>query len=344
MSERSTHHHHPPAHSQPPQGLTFHGYQPEADAHRPTNARRQDSAICHLIRPGTAKEASSLVRPSEPDVASSHRSPDSSRHSTSPTSPGHVLSHSRAPALPTTSHEHVTTSSTPYPQAAPELSNRTHSPLHSDSPQASSTRQTKYNVRFAANHTPENMPSAQRPRHSPPPPVAVQPTEMAPPQEAPERPATPQAEPVRPPVIDRSQIISIIMGHQNGNSQPEPHVDEGVERCPGCGEAWSRTPANAAVLLGHKQVQTHHDYARNMDNYHENLRQFEKENGEAFDQWKKKHSQCPVAPVAPPQANTPAGHSSKRKSEGLHEDVSRKRPTLNGHAATAPPVQSTTPT
>lgn len=336
-SERSNHIH-PSAQTQSHPGTTFNA---DPDSHRPTNSRRQDSAISHLGRPDPAKEISSLVRPSEPDVASSHRSPNSSQHSTSPTTAGHVLSHlhSSAPAPPSTAREHVTSSLTlSHLQAAPELSNRTLSPLQPDPSHSSSARQAKYNVRFAPNHTPETMPSAQRPRQGTPPSVTAPASDTA------EQAATPQAEPVHPPKDLRSQVLNSLLRVPEKNSHSDSNIHEDVERCSSCNEAWSPMPINAAALAGLKPVQTVWDIARDIEARQGITRQQERENAEAFEQWKKKHSQCPVVPNSPPQSSAPASNPNKRKSEGSHGDVTKKRVSFNGHGTTAPPVQSTTPT
>lgn len=185
------------------------------------------------------------------------------------------------------------------------------------------------------------MPSAQRMRHSSPPPV------LGPPPEPAEEAASPKAEPVRPAVKNK-QLIDILFGRRDDNAQPSTDTHEGPERCLGCNEAWKpmemkvSIPLKAAELEGGGFEEQHVKIARAMEANRENLRQYDRANDEAFDQWKKRHSQCLIAATASPQDGSSAGPSNKRKSEGPHGDVSKRRGMTNGHAITAPPVQSST--
>lgn len=341
MSERS-YHHQPAAQHQSSPGVTFHASHREADPHRPANARRQDSAIshgAHLIRHDMAKEASSSVRPSEADLSYSHRSPSSSHHSTTATHPGHVLPHSSAPAPAGISQEHVTSSLNP----PPELSHSTQSPLQADPSPTSTARQPRFNVRFATNHTPENMPSVQRPRQPSPPPVT------APLPEPAEEAAPPKSEPSRP-AVDR-RIFSILMGHQTNHAEPSPETNDGPERCSGCNEAWKPIILDPRHLMEAQQLgdssgpqQQQENFARRLEANREKLQQYDRENDEAFQQWKKMHSRCPNGAAKPTQNGHLPGPSNKRKPDSSHGDVSKRRAMPNGHATTAPPVQPSTST
>jgi hypothetical protein len=339
----------PPTAAQgPTPGPSFEGYPCSEDpAHQASNsARRQDSAIAHHhYRIESSKEGPPLAPPppSEPDAFYSHRSPTISRPSTSPAPRSHHSSQSPA-QVPSNLHvstrpeEHVTgsTATSHYQPALDPSPKSLSSPLPQDHPNTSNTRQQRYNVRFATNYTSENMPSVQRPRPSPPLPAtapAVETTRPLP---------SPQSEHVAP-TID-PLVRSILMGtnpHPDAQSQAESEAQESkVERCPGCNEAWSRKPVHALEWGKQSPATSVHDLEKAQGDTVSRLRQLEKDNDEAFDLWKKKHSQCPVPPTAPSRNVTSNGLSNKRKSEGPHPF---RKVTFDSHGPPAPLPQPSAP-
>jgi hypothetical protein len=333
--------------------VAFDGYQSEVrHGCPPINSRRQDSAVAHH-RPDTAKDGLSFAPPSEPNFFYSHRSPNDTHRPASPalsystSSSSAPPSSTFAPATSTTSsHDHVT-SPPALAHGQPALDP---SPaLPSDHSNVPNTRQQRYNVRFAANYTSENMPSVQRSRPSPPLPATTAPAEMPePPRPVPVPIPTHQPAPTTSLDRARQAIIGNIDRPPRNGSEPQ---ESSVERCPRCHEAWS-PPLPAQSESKKSPAKSAFDYAMATDLLYAQQRQHAKDADEAFAQWKERHSHCPTKPA---QANSnPAstqspnsapsnGHSNKRKSEVPHGESSKMmRHDFDGHAATAPPVQPST--
>ena len=161
----------------------------------------------------------------------------------------------------------------------------------SEQSQSTHTRQQRYNVRFAANYTSENMPSTQKPRqdaHVPPvPPSEV--TESPPVVQ--ERPITP---PMEPSLITRIQnMTQPVVEASSSTRNRDSNVP--MERCETCHEVWRRPPFSAEQT-GTRQAENSADIARNSLHlfaiFHEHCR---KEQA-MYDQWVKKHNHCAYDP------------------------------------------------
>jgi hypothetical protein len=337
--------------SGPTPGASFESY-PSLDGaahHAPNNTRRQDSAIAHHHRLESSKEGPPFAPLSEPDVSYSHRSPTISRPSTSPAPCSHHSSQSPAHVpsslhTSTRSDEHVTGQpASPRFQPAQDPSPKSLSPplsLDHSNTSNSNIRQQRYNVRFAANYTSENMSPAHRPRPSSPLQTAAAATETneSLPSTQPERAAS-----TIDPILQN--ILTGTSSHPDVQSQADYLAQElKVERCPGCNEAWSRPPVHASEWGSQSPATSVHDFEKAQGNVLSRLRKFEKENDEAFDQWKKKHSQCPIIPTAPPRSAAPNAQSNKRKPEGLHSDITKlRRMNFDSNGPTAPLARPSAP-
>lgn len=199
------------------------------------------------------------------------------------------------------------------------------------------TRQQRYNVRFAANYTSENMPPSQKPRNEPPTPPTA-PAVVAEPEQ-------PRSSPVPVPTSEEPPTPA-----SNGNtrpieSQPRPATtrelrDRGdrepsVERCMGCNEAWRRPIPDMGPETD-RPAENNAEYMRLASNMIDRLRNERKKADAAYDDWKWRHSHCyrPASPYAngsvddasKPSAATPQADgatngtaTNKRKSEVPHE-------------------------
>ena len=334
----------------------------------PINARRQDSAIAQQ-RIETSKEGMSLALSSEYNFAYSRRSPNHGYHSSSPGLGSCTISHSSTlPARNNTatpfsgSHERVGSPSAPaHSQSGPDLSPKRMTPsLPPDHTNASHTRQQRYNVRFAANHTPANMPSAQRSQHSPPLATAPAPTEPI------DSPSPPPAERLTPTIEPAIQAIARSLQHSEP-LQPQGRGREiSVERCPRCYEAWDRPLPNLAEWDRDSPAESATGFNRANMNLVSQIQQHGKEADQLYEQWKEKHSHCPrngyrdqgtspdyAASTNPPHNRALYGHSygsgqvhtsNKRKSEVLHGDTPKLRKvTFDAHTTAAPPVRPSAP-
>lgn len=204
------------------------------------------------------------------------------------------------------------------------------------------TRQQRYNVRFAANYTSENMPPSQKPRNDPPTPnpapavvaeqdqprsspAPVTTTEVTPASTTNDssHPVEPQPRPVREP---------------RDRSDREPSV----ERCSGCNEAWRR-PIPDMDSRHISPAETNEEFRQIASNMIERLRRQNKLADAAYDDWKWRHSHCNYRPASPystgslddnkgrpetnPHAEAPTNGSTdrKRKSEIPHEPHSASK-------------------
>ncbi|KAF3032527.1 hypothetical protein E8E12_001815 [Didymella heteroderae] len=223
------------------------------------------------------------------------------------------------------------------------------------------TRQQRYNVRFAANYTSENMPPSQKPRNEPPtPPTAPaavaepeQPRSSPTPVSASEEPATPasngssrptEPQPPRPARDSRDR----------GDREPS------VERCVGCNEAWRRPiPDMDSDKIA--PAQDNAEYMRLAGNLIDRLRNERKKADAAYEEWKWRHSHCyrqtspystgsvddaSKASAATPQTDgatnghTPTtNNTNKRKSELPHEPHSASKQRKRSSISPAPAVR-----
>lgn len=222
------------------------------------------------------------------------------------------------------------------------------------------TRQQRYNVRFAANYTSENMPPSQKPRNEPPTPPSA-PAVTAEPEQ-------PQSSPVPAPASEEPPTPVSNGSNRTTESQPPRPTRESrdrgdrepsVERCAGCNEAWRRPiPDMDNDRLA--PAQDNAEYMRLAGNLIDRLRNERKKADAAYDDWKWRHSHCYRQPSphstgsaddAPKAAATPKtdgvtnGHttststSNKRKSEISHEPHSASKQQKRLSTSPAPAVR-----
>jgi len=276
----------------------------------------------------------------------SHRSPNDDHR---PTSPGfNSYPASRSPAPPTSSHgdatssrshEHMGRPSAPVPpRTAPDSSHRRVNPsLPPDHATTSGHRQQRYNVRFVANHTPSNMTSAQRPRPSPP--LATAPDS----REAIDSPSPPRAEHVARPIEPAIQAITRSLQTTDESLQTERHDrEQSVERCPRCYDTWNRPLPNPEEWSQDSPAENAESLWQANMNLFQRIRRHGKEADQKYEQWKEKHSHCPIngyrdRATSPEHAGvTDPSHlkahdyaseqvSNKRKSEVPHSESSKLR-------------------
>ncbi|KAJ4399371.1 hypothetical protein N0V91_009463 [Didymella pomorum] len=223
------------------------------------------------------------------------------------------------------------------------------------------TRQQRYNVRFAANYTSENMPPSQKPRNEPPtPPTAPavvaepeQPRSSPNPVPAPEEPPTPASN-------GSSRLIEPQAPRPTKESRDRGDREPSVERCVGCNEAWRRPIPD----MDNDQIapaQDNAEYMRLAGNLIDRLRNERKKADAAYEDWKWRHSHCYRQPsphsttsaddgakasAPPPQTdgatngNTPTtSTSNKRKSEIPHEPHSASKQQKRLSVSPAPAVR-----
>lgn len=217
------------------------------------------------------------------------------------------------------------------------------------------TRQQRYNVRFAANYTSENMPPSQRPRNEPPTP--------------PSAPATvAEIEEPRSSPIPTSTTDETITSMNGNNRQSEPHSratrenrdrserEPSVERCVGCNQAWRR-PIPDMDQGPLAPAENNADYMRLASNMIDRLRDQRKKADAAYEDWKWRHSHCyrPMSPhstgstdeparrqdaVAPVEVSPIGNATNKRKSEVPHEVHSAPKQRRVTSTSPAPPARN----
>ncbi|KAF9692674.1 hypothetical protein EKO04_009595 [Ascochyta lentis] len=223
------------------------------------------------------------------------------------------------------------------------------------------TRQQRYNVRFAANYTSENMPSSQKPRNDPPTPNATSAIIAEP-------------EPRRSsPVLVATTEEPLISTTNGSTHHPEPQTrttrdsrdsresrDRGdrepsVERCSGCNEAWRR-PIPDLDSRHISPAETNEEFRQIASNMIERLRKQNKMAEAAYDEWKWRHSRCNYRPSSPfstgsvedaPRRTEPGSQAEgtnngttdrKRKSEVPHEPHSASKQQRVTDTGPVPPV------
>ncbi|KAH7356179.1 hypothetical protein BKA66DRAFT_428641 [Pyrenochaeta sp. MPI-SDFR-AT-0127] len=381
--------------------------QDAALAQPPINGQRQDSAISqHRIE--TFKDAHSFGPPSDVTFASySTASPNNSHLSPSPTTNSYPTTPSSSlpaaaaverrqsliPPQPASrplerghskslsagahvsadsskSHEHVAGPSAP--ARSDSIPRNSGPPASSDQPSSTSTRQQRYNVRFTANLTSENMPPSQKARHDAAS-TAPAPADITEPQ------PTGQEQPLSASV--EPSISSPSM--PSANADPAPIEDQSqaqqkrressVERCQGCNEPWKRPLPDPDFYRHSSPAENNTDFSRLNMSMLTQLQDHRRRADAMYDRWKWQHSHClpqtsfndfhpPSPPSTEPQddlhttSSDGASHNSKhlnassnkRKSEVPHDDVqqvnSKVRKVTFESSTDAPPVRPSSPT
>ena len=217
------------------------------------------------------------------------------------------------------------------------------------------TRQQRYNVRFAANYTSENMPPSQKSRNEPPTPPIV-PAVAAEPEQPRSSPApAPTAEEPPAPTIDGSTRHTEPQPRTTRETRDRSDREPSVERCLGCNEAWRRPiPDMDSDHLS--PAENNADYMRLASNMIDRLRDQRRKADAAYDDWKWRHSHCyrPTSPYstgsvddatrrldAGPQTDgsTNGSATNKRKSEVPHEPHSASKQRRVTSTSPAPPVR-----
>jgi hypothetical protein len=216
------------------------------------------------------------------------------------------------------------------------------------------TRQQRYNVRFAANYTSENMPPSQKPRNDPPTPTAA-PAVTAEPEQTESSPA---------PVTTTEECSTMTSNGTTHHTEAQPRTtkdvrDRGdrepsVERCLGCNEPWRR-PIPDLDSRHISPAETNAEFMKIASNMIDRLRDQRKKADAAYDEWRWRHSHCNYRPTSPSTVEslddahrrTDAGiqfdgsmnstSSHKRKSEIPHEPHSASK---QRRVSPAPPVRN----
>ncbi|KAF2832282.1 hypothetical protein CC86DRAFT_366128 [Ophiobolus disseminans] len=336
------------------------------DSQTPMNGHRQDSAIAQPLFDTSTEGVSS-----ETNFHSAH--PSSNDDNISANAGSKLYPAPRSPNPPASthviatprSHEHVARPPAPVPPRMGQDSphRRINPALPSDHPSTSNTRQQRYNVRFAANHTPSNMPSAQKSRSSPPPLTAAptcEPTGSVSPSQTGRVVHT--VEPAIQAITRSLQPFDEPLQSEGRGREPS------VERCPGCSDTWDRPLPDLANWDQDSPAENANGFALANMNLINQIQRHGKEADEKYEQWKEKHSHCPGNGYRASSTNlenrgfTDGSHiraldghiyagaqnqpsSSKRKSEAAHGDSSKsQRVTFESALPTAPSIPSAAPT
>ncbi|KAF1929877.1 uncharacterized protein M421DRAFT_131458 [Didymella exigua CBS 183.55] len=221
------------------------------------------------------------------------------------------------------------------------------------------TRQQRYNVRFAANYTSENMPPSQKSRNEPPTPPSA-PAVVAEPEQPGSSPVPgPTTEELPTPASHGStrHVEPLPTRPSRESTRERGDREPSVERCAGCNEAWRRPiPDMDSDQIAPAQDNT--EYIRLAGNLIDRLRNERKKADAAYDEWKWRHSRCYCQPspysigsvddsskptAASPQADGATnGHSAttnKRKSEVPHEPPSASKQRRLSNPSPAPAVR-----
>jgi hypothetical protein len=347
--------------------------------HAPTNGQRQDSAVSQQHF-DVSKEGQYPAPSAELAVPLSNQSPDDRLQSHLTTSSSPLLPVRTSPYQPVPqpgAHTrgksysvggHAIGPSRPHEHAADPMHNSTRTetahksivPPTPDHPQ--NARQQRYNVRFAANHTPDNMLLSQKPRQDPPPAA----TPLAEAQSSPIEP------PAAPAVESSVQGITSILRLQEDQSQAERHRgdrESSAEHCDACHSTWRRPLPDVQLYREEPSAGAaiDDDPARSCRNSWSNmaalLRQHGKKADDSLAEWKNQHhGHCwkhrEAHQGSTPQQVGPSNHSqvgmgtraesngaNKRKSEVPHDDDAQKarKITFDVTSRTAPPVRSYIP-
>ncbi|CAO2649044.1 Nn.00g099930.m01.CDS01 [Neocucurbitaria sp. VM-36] len=360
----------------------------------PINSQRQDSAISHQ-QIEAFKDTQSTAASSDFTFSYSRRSPNNSQQSTSP----RPNSHPTTPSPPLLAADRRSSQVSSLPLAAPlaappgkgrsnsstssnyismehakpndqvadlsspaniDPSTKSSGPSHQEQPSTTTTRQQRYNVRFIANYTSENMPPSQKPRHDPSPvvPAATESSEPEPEPAVQEQPVTQSIEPSIPTAAPSNQAREDQSQSQQRRREPS------VERCPGCNEPWKRPLPNTDSYRQSSPAENSNDLGRMSMNLIAKLQAHQKKADAMYDRWKWKHSHCvpqddydnsPPSPAfTEPQEDShstdgdgtlrdnqhPQTPSNKRKSEAPHDgDQKSRKVTFDTQSTAAPPIR-----
>ena len=297
----------------------------------PINARRQDSAISQ--RNDSGKDDHSAVPPPDHLRYHSHQSPRDGRNSVSPTlnsqSTSPTSTHSSGLAAhppPHPNHPHFQAAGYPVQRGHAKSASTDHfstdasrhyelgtavaTPISSAHQETQTnyanpnTRQQRYNVRFAANHTPDNMPSFPKPRndHPPTPTTTAEASTEASTEAGTEASTDANEHPKSPKEQDAPRntfepAIQLINKVSNTDDAPQTQSrkrESSVERCAGCGETWSRPlPESFSNLQSSSTGKgKESEFARHTLDMVTRLNQHSKLADDKFGEWKIKHSFC----------------------------------------------------
>lgn len=225
-------------------------------------------------------------------------------------------------------------------------------------PNSNGTRQQRYNVRFAANYTSENMPPSQKPRNDPPT-LTTAPAAVTEPEQSRSSPA-PVTSTEEPPALMTNGSTHHTEPLPRGTRDSRDRGDRGdrepsVERCPGCNEAWRR-PIPDTDSQDLPPAQNNAEYMRLASNMIDRLRDQRKKADAAYDDWRWRHSHCyrPTSPystgsvddvpgrvngIAQAERTSNGNTTTKRKSEVSHEPRSASKQQRKSSTSPAPPVR-----
>jgi hypothetical protein len=280
----------------------------------PMNSHRQDSAISHQ-RFDVSNEAQSSFPPSDVTSTSLRQSPIDSHQSTSPkptynplTPPATYALKPLQPKLTSAEDRNHTTSNAPQEPAAAgsntsstdlgvelQPSNRTY---------IASGRQ-KFNVRFMANYTSENMPPAPRARPDistlPPSPDGH---DIEPPKHhqplSPQGDLSPKTTGPNPPFVEEHLPL------------PDEYLNMTKERCSFCGDRWERPLPGANLFVQNKPTENGNDFGRSNMNLERNLQAHGRMADALHLKWLRRHWQCELRASSESLARpaSPLRHSS----------------------------------
>lgn len=205
------------------------------------------------------------------------------------------------------------------------------------------TKQQRFNVRFAANHTPDNMWSTQRPRHDAPftSPLITEGNGLQPmPREQPVVPALELAIQAPNPSAQRPDE------HANAQTRNKEREGPMYSQCE-CGHVYKRPLPSSPPWSDDSQAKTTHEMARVSMGLIWSLEHHGKEADASYTQWQKDHANCSrtrngvhgPSPQNPPSAEYPHSRTpdgappndipvgtiqNKRKSDLPHSEEASK--------------------
>lgn len=217
------------------------------------------------------------------------------------------------------------------------------------------TRQQRYNVRFAANYTSENMPPLQKPRNEPPTPPSAPAivTEIEHSRSSPTPTST--TDESSAPLANGGSRSSDSHARVTRDARDHSDREPSVERCMGCNEAWRRPipDMDQGPLV---PAENNADYMRLASSMIDRLRDQRKKADAAYEEWKWRHSRCyrPMSPhsagsvddlarrsdpTAQTEASTNGSATNKRKSEHQHELHTASKQRRITSTSPAPPAR-----
>ncbi|KAF3005826.1 hypothetical protein E8E13_008273 [Curvularia kusanoi] len=360
------------------------------NASHSTGQARQDSAIDHH-----RFEASNGTQLSNSNVSYSRQSPKDSQRQSSPrpesfnsplSAPAYTTVAASTPSeiplsqagthIPARQHSKSLSSGSPYLASSKSHEHSTERPIAKNGIEPRSniagpsslpeqfftqqnnfgTRQQRYNVRFAANYTSENMPPSQKPRNGSPTPPTAPPvvTEPEQPRSSPAPVSTPEEMTAPPTTTNGKPRQNDSQTRATRDARERSEREPSVERCVGCNEAWRRPIPDMDQELA--PAENNADYMRLTSNFIDRLRDQRRRVDAAYEDWKHRHSYChrPASPhsTASLDDNTrrgdlhaqkdglPHNHTgAKRKPEAPLEPQTTSKQRRMTSTSPAPPVQ-----